>query len=147
MTKKKPKSQWDKLGRPTVMTKEVISKLEFAFANGCTDLEACLYAGISHTAMYDWIKLNPEFAERKEQLKKSLNLVAKMRLAELLKEKPDDLTRKDYADNIKWYLNHKCDEFKPTSKQEITQTTVQKVYVTKDDIENVQEHIDEMLNE
>jgi hypothetical protein len=33
-------------GRPTVMTEEVMRKLEEAFSLDCTDEEACAYAGI-----------------------------------------------------------------------------------------------------
>lgn len=56
-------------GRPTVMTDEVLRKLEEAFLLGCTDLEACLVADISKTALYEYQEKHPEFAERKEALK------------------------------------------------------------------------------
>ena len=56
-------------GRPTVMTDEVIRKLEEAFLLGCTDLEACHAANISKTALYEYQDKHPEFAERKEALK------------------------------------------------------------------------------
>jgi len=56
-------------GRPTVMTDEVIRKLEEAFLLGCTDLEACLAADISKTSLYEYQDKHPEFAERKEALK------------------------------------------------------------------------------
>ena len=51
------------------MTPEILSKLEHAFALGCTDLEACFYAEIGKTTLYNYQELNPEFAERKEELK------------------------------------------------------------------------------
>ena len=56
-------------GRPSVMTDDVIRKLEDAFIAGCTDLEACCYADISKTALYEYCQKNEEFAERKETLK------------------------------------------------------------------------------
>lgn len=56
-------------GRPTVMTEDVIRKLEAAFLLGCTDEEACLAADIGKTALYEYQNRNPEFAERKEALK------------------------------------------------------------------------------
>ena len=56
-------------GRPTVMTPEAIRKLEDAFTWGCTDLEACCYANVSKTALYEYCQKNEEFAERKETLK------------------------------------------------------------------------------
>ena len=62
-------SKGNKGGRPTVVTKEVLSKLEEAFLLGCTDLEACFAAGIGETTLYRYIEANPEFRERKEALK------------------------------------------------------------------------------
>lgn len=56
-------------GRPTIMTKEVIHKLEDAFSWGCTDLEACCYADIGKSTLYNYCDANPEFLERKELLK------------------------------------------------------------------------------
>ena len=51
------------MSRPTVMTDEVVSKLEHAFSMGCTDLEACMYAGIAKATFYRYqeevLKSNP----------------------------------------------------------------------------------------
>lgn len=68
----------DKGGRPTVMTEEVIRLLEAAFLVGATDLEACVHANISKTALYEYCQKNDEFAERKETLKNQPTLKAKM---------------------------------------------------------------------
>lgn len=57
------------VGRPTVMTDDVIAKLEDAFSVGATDKEAIFVANISKDAFYDYCKLHPEFTERKEALK------------------------------------------------------------------------------
>lgn len=65
------------MARPTVMTPEVISKLEEAFAWGCTDREACLWAGISEEALYLYQGKNPEFTKRKEMLKDTPVLLAR----------------------------------------------------------------------
>ncbi len=65
------------VGRPTVMTQEVIGKLDEAFAMGCTDKEACLYAGIHPSSLYDYQNEHPEFSERKETLKESPFLLAR----------------------------------------------------------------------
>lgn len=64
-TKKKP-------GRPLFDGKpeaDVVRLLEEAFALGCSDLEACLYADIGKTAFYKYQDKHPAFAERKELLK------------------------------------------------------------------------------
>jgi hypothetical protein len=64
----KPKSQC-KCGRPTVMTEEVIRKLERVFSYGASDREASLYAGITPATLYKYCNEHPEFSERKELLK------------------------------------------------------------------------------
>lgn len=64
------------------MTPDVLRKLEDAFAYCYTDEEACLYAGISTTAFYEYQEKHPEFAERKQLLRKTPNLKAKKTLVE-----------------------------------------------------------------
>jgi len=51
------------------MTSEVVVKLEHAFAIDATVTEACSYADISCDAFYAWLKKNPEFRDRMEQLR------------------------------------------------------------------------------
>lgn len=59
------------MARPTVMTEEVIAKLEEAFAWGCTDIEACLWADIGEKTLYNYQEKHPEFLQRKEALKQT----------------------------------------------------------------------------
>jgi predicted DNA-binding protein YlxM (UPF0122 family) len=90
------------IGRPTVMTPEVLVKLEEAFSIGATDKEAIFLANISKDAFYDYCKLHPEFAERKEALK----------------DMPKYQARKNIVDKIKagdvatsqWYAERKAKE-------------------------------------
>lgn len=89
-------------GRPTVITEEVLRKLEEAFAMGCTDIEACLYADISKTALYEYQEKNPYFAERKAELKENPVLKARTTIIKSLKD----------PNHAKWYLEKKKkDEF------------------------------------
>ena len=74
----------NKGGRPTVMTDEVIRKLEVAFVAGCSDLEACCYADIGKSTLYDYCENNPSFSERKETLKNQPTLKAKLIIDEAL---------------------------------------------------------------
>jgi len=74
----------DKGGRPTVMTDDVIRLLEAAFLVGATDLEACVHADISKTALYEYCQKHDEFAERKETLKNQPTLKAKLIIDEAL---------------------------------------------------------------
>lgn len=100
------------MARPTVMTEIVIAKLEEAFSNGATDLQACFIANISKDALYDYIKENPEFSDRKEALKDMIKYQAKIVVKESL------LDDKQKVETAKWYLEKRDKAFKP--KQDIT---------------------------
>lgn len=100
----------DKVGRPTVMTEEVLQKLEYAFLRGLTDVEACLLADIATSTLYNYCNDNPGFLERKEELKKHPTAKAKLNVYEALESKDVDVS--------KWYLERRAkDEF--STKQEV----------------------------
>ena len=91
-------------GRPTVMTPEVVNKLEQAFSMGCSDLEACLFADISKQALYDYQDKHPEFADRKAMLKQKMIFKARSVIAEALNNKDKNTAQ--------WLLERKVkDEF------------------------------------
>jgi len=71
-----------KVGRPTVMTPETISKLEQAYAYGCTDEEACLFADIGRNTLDVYEKKHPAFRERKQALKNRPFLIARKSVIE-----------------------------------------------------------------
>jgi hypothetical protein len=75
------------IGRPTVMTETCVGKLEEAFLHGCNDTEACLYADISRSSLYDYIERNPDFTDRKETLKQSPLMRARVILSQALDDK------------------------------------------------------------
>ena len=113
MTKKKDPKDKKPAGRPTVMTSDVVNKLEQAFSIGCSDLEACLHAGISKQTLYDYQAKYPEFADRKAMLKERLVLKARTVIAKAL-DKEDENT-------AKWYLERKRkDEFSAKVENEVT---------------------------
>lgn len=56
-------------GKPPKINDDVLAKLDHAFSIGCTDAEACAYADISVDVLYKHQRLNPEYVNRKEQLK------------------------------------------------------------------------------
>lgn len=64
-------------GRPNIITQDVLNKLEEAFALGCTDTEACLFADISPKTLYNYQEKNPEFVQRKNDLKETPFLIAR----------------------------------------------------------------------
>lgn len=95
-------------GRPPVITEDVLKKLEEGFENSFNDEQACTHANISVGTLYAYQKLNPEFIERKRQLKMRPDLKAKETVVKSLKE-PGNAWR---------WLERKDPEFKPTTKIE-----------------------------
>ena len=97
------------IGRPTVMTPETLDMLRGAFLMGCSDREACLYAGIGLQTLYDYQKENPDYSEQKDQFKLNPILKAKKTIFDAL-EKGD-------VKVALWYLERKArDEFGNTIK-------------------------------
>ncbi len=97
-------------GRPTKMTPETVKKLELAFAIGCTDVEACLFADITRQTLTSYQNRNPKFFDRKQQLKKMPILQARTKVVEDIQGD---------SGTAKWYLERKCkDEFGPVNKIE-----------------------------
>lgn len=102
------------MGRPTVLTPEVVQKLEHAFSIGATDIEACFYAGISRGTLYNYQKENPDFLDRKEMLKERQVFKARMVIVQALQDGDKNMA--------KWYLERKRkDEF---ATQQINQVAL-----------------------
>jgi hypothetical protein len=72
-----------------VFTKQTLQKLEEAFSMGCSDLEACLHANISKSALYDYQEANPEYKHRKELLKEKTILLARNEVIKGLTNNPE----------------------------------------------------------
>jgi hypothetical protein len=76
--------------RPSAVDDVVIGKLVEARSKGTNDSEACLYAWIANSTLYEFQNKYPQFTEYKEQVKKSTALHAKFNVSESV---------------IKWDLN------------------------------------------
>ena len=102
---KKPKTEKNPkgAGRPSIFDEYTLRKLEEAFALGCTDLEACLYAEVSKSALYEYQKKNEEFVERKELLKERPVLMARQSVIKGLAE--------DHNHALRFLERKKKDEF------------------------------------
>jgi len=90
-------------GRPTVMTTNVVGKLEQAFLMGCSDIEACLFADISKQALYDYQKKHPEFIDRKEKLKQNPVMIARKGMIDLLGSDDENIKHKAITDTLNRY--------------------------------------------
>jgi hypothetical protein len=82
----------NKGGRPTVMTPEVVQKLEEVFAIDGTVEEACFYADIARQTYYEWIKENPAFNDRFTALRERPVLKARQTVVKSL-DNPDNAFR------------------------------------------------------
>ena len=90
-------------GRPSVITPDVLQKLEEAFSWCCSDEEAALHAGISPRALYYYQNKHPKYLQRKQQLRLKPNLAVKKNLTK-------DLEDNDFK--ARWWAEHKMsDEF------------------------------------
>lgn len=56
--------QSSSIGRPTVLDKDTVRKLEEAFRLDATVTEACSYAGISRQTYYEHYREKPEFSDK-----------------------------------------------------------------------------------
>lgn len=122
----KPKTQCN-CGRPTKMTEDVIRKLEEAYALDCTDAEATLYAGIGMSTLYSFQKKNPEFVERKEQLKQTPMLHARQSMVEGIKTDPK--LALDYA------RNKRRQEFSTQEKRDVAHSGFLDLKTVLDDLD------------
>ena len=100
------------MSRPTKMTKETIDKLEEAFALGCTDLEASLFANIAPATLYNYQDKNEGFLERKTQLKETPVLKARASVISAFEKSPDIA--------LKYLERKKKDEFSLRRENEMT---------------------------
>lgn len=132
MTKRKLKDEYEKIGRPTKITPVVLAKLESAFAIGCSDVEACVFAGISRDCLYDYIKKTPDFADKKETLKQNPILKAKQTVFDNL---GDNKT-------AQWYLERKCKaEFSSVKFEDNESVIAERLSILADSINSsIQEH-------
>jgi hypothetical protein len=87
----------DKGGRPTVMTPDTVNKLEYAFSIGASAEEATHYAGISRNTFYEWLKRNPQYQDRIDDLRMKPVLKARVTLFNSLND----------PHHAKWYLKKK----------------------------------------
>lgn len=87
------------MGRPTVMTEQVLEALRQAFLIGATNVEAAHYAGITEKTLYNYIEKNPEYLQTIEALKSEPILKAKQMI---VKNIDRDIK------NAQWYLERKA---------------------------------------
>ena len=114
------KKQKKKEGRPPVVDEITLQKLEEAFSNGATDLEACFIAKISKSTLYNYQEEHPDFLERKQALKDLIKYQARKNI----KEKVFD----GDVETSKWYAERKMkDEFSQKIENEHSMKGLSKI--------------------
>ena len=104
MTKKKPKSEHNPNGRPTIMTPDTVKKLKEGFAQGFSVANACIWADISRQTYFDYCKLHPEFSDQCKTLQQKPLIKSILVINKALNE--GDVS------TAKWYAERKAkDEF------------------------------------
>ena len=93
------------VGRPTVMTSEVIEKIEEELKNGATLQQAAFLAEISLKTLYNYFDSNPDFKERCSLLQNLVSYRARKNIKEKI-EKGD-------IETSKYWLDRKDKDFKP----------------------------------
>lgn len=110
------KNERKPMGRPTVMTPEVVKKLRDAFSIDATVEEACLYAGISKQTFYNWKEENGDLFDEMEALRLTPTLA--MRQAAV------KLGIQSYSTSMDYLTRKRPDEFGNRSKVEHAGTIV-----------------------
>ncbi len=71
-----------------VLNADCLRRLEDAFSLGCSDAEACCFAGITLQVFQEHLKADPAFKDRREILKQRPQLLARQTVFKALKEDP-----------------------------------------------------------
>lgn len=101
-------------GRPTVMTPEVLQKLETAFSYDFNNTEACLYADINEGTFYTYCRNNDGFLQRMKSLRSRPAMQAKINLA-------NSVVKAKNVDDSKWLLERRLkDEYSKSPDANIT---------------------------
>jgi hypothetical protein len=74
------------VGRPEKVDDYILQKLEDAFARGCTNREACLFADLPERTFYDYKQENPEFSHRIDELREAPMLKARFNITQAIAE-------------------------------------------------------------
>ncbi len=102
----------NRIGRPTDMTPNTVTKLMAAFNNGYNVTEACYYAGISKQTYYRWLKEDEDFSDFMERAKSAPNSKAKEVVIKAINEGDAGLAFR--------YLQARDPDFKPKFEGELS---------------------------
>lgn len=102
------------LGRPKIIDKYMLGKIEQAARRGLNNEQISLSVGINPDTLYEYLKNNPDFSVRFDLLKNSVLIKARENIADAIQDKDGDTSR--------WYLERRDKDFKPKQETENTGT-------------------------
>lgn len=126
----------NKRGRPEAVDELTLHKLEEVFALGGTDKEACIYANISPSTLYNYQNANPNFLERKELLKQQPVLKARRTINDALE---GDIQ------TARWYVERRDKDFHPKSESEVTK--VEKIRLDDPELDKIANDLTKLQKE
>ena len=127
--KRESKQSKSKGGRPTIVTLEVVTKLENAFMQGFNVTDACNLADVSRKVYYEYIEKNPKFGDKIERLRRKPYLKCILGINKLI--------RLGDPATLKWYAERKGKDDGFSLRTETTGKggkDLQQVVIIKDDI-------------
>lgn len=86
-------------GRPSVVTDQVLAMLREVYKLGCTDEEACAYAGISVAALQRYFDRVPQFRQERANLQELPVIKARSNIISAISEKNVAVSQ--------WYMERK----------------------------------------
>jgi predicted HTH transcriptional regulator len=89
----------EKIDDVTSITSKEIENLEYYFTHGFTDEEACLQVNVSPSSFYLYCRNNPEWAERRQILKKKQVMKAKLLVSKNLEQEKDEYIKMVYQED------------------------------------------------
>lgn len=98
-------------GRPTVMTEEVLRKLDDAWIARATIAEAALIADISEESIYKYKKDNPEYSKKIDELKNLTTLHARKNVNKEISKGNIGVSQ--------WHLERRDPDYKPKSSNDV----------------------------
>lgn len=88
-----------KIDDVTTITSKEIELLEYYFTHWFTDEEACLEANVPTSTFYLYCRNNPEWADRRQILKKKQVMKAKLLVSKNLEAEKDDYIKMVYQED------------------------------------------------
>lgn len=117
----KTPQKYDRPRNPSKYTPITIGKLEQAWMLGCSDSEAAIFAGISRASLYNYLREDPDFKERRDLLKNWHSLMARRNIGMALARPADHGLSHSSIELSKWYLEKRNrDEFGPDKKEALS---------------------------